>query len=65
VKVREAIKILRADGWYLARQTGGHRQYRHPDKPGTVTVSGNLNRDLRAGTLASIWRQARIKLRAL
>jgi predicted RNase H-like HicB family nuclease len=46
VKVREAIEMLQADGWELERQVGSHRQFRHPTKPGTVTVAGNLGRDL-------------------
>jgi predicted RNA binding protein YcfA (HicA-like mRNA interferase family) len=61
MKVREVIKILNADGWRLDRQVGSHRQYRHPAKPGTVTVAGKLGRDLKRGTLASIMRQARLK----
>lgn len=36
----------------------GGRQFRHPDKPGTVTVAGKLGNDLKRGTLASIFRQA-------
>jgi predicted RNA binding protein YcfA (HicA-like mRNA interferase family) len=50
VKVREAIELLRADGWQLERQVGSHRQFRHPTKPGTVTVAGNLGKDLKPGT---------------
>ena len=61
VKVREAIKLLTADGWYLERQGGSHRQFRHPTKPGTVTIAGNLGNDLKPGTLASILRQAGLK----
>lgn len=59
---REVIRILEADGWRLERQTGSHRQYRHPTKPGTVTVAAHtLGRDVKPGTLASIWKQAGIK----
>lgn len=58
VKVREVIKLLEVDGWRLDRQRGSHRQYRHPTKPGTVTIAGKPGEDLRAGTLASILRQA-------
>jgi predicted RNA binding protein YcfA (HicA-like mRNA interferase family) len=61
VNVREAIKLLEGDGWRLDRQSGSHRQYRHPTKPGTVTIAGNLGKDLPAGTLASILRQAGLK----
>ena len=63
MKVREAIKLLEGDGWRLDRQSGSHRQYRHPTKPGTVTVAGGgkLNRDVPPGTLNSILKQAGLK----
>jgi predicted RNase H-like HicB family nuclease len=41
MKVREVIKMLEEAGWRLDRQVGSHRQFRHPDKPGTVTVPGH------------------------
>jgi predicted RNA binding protein YcfA (HicA-like mRNA interferase family) len=40
-KVRDILKMLRRDGWALERQTGSHRQYRHPTKPGTVTINAH------------------------
>ena len=58
MKVREVIRILEQDGWLLDRTRGDHRQFVHPEKPGTVTVSGNPSVDVPAGTLASIWKQA-------
>lgn len=61
MKVREVIKKLEADGWELDRQVGSHRQFRHPTKPGTVTVAGKLGKDLKRGTLASTLRQAGLK----
>jgi predicted RNA binding protein YcfA (HicA-like mRNA interferase family) len=60
VKVREIIKRLEDDGWYLTRTRGSHRQYKHPTKPGLVTVAGKPNDDLAPGTLRSIWRQAQL-----
>ena len=60
VKVREIIKILEQDGWYLKRTRGSHRQYKHQTKSGTVTVSGKLNVDIPIGTLKSIYKQAQI-----
>ena len=61
MKVREVIKILEDDGWYLARTKGSHRQFKHPEKAGTVTVSGNLGVDMPIGTLKSVWRQAQLE----
>jgi predicted RNA binding protein YcfA (HicA-like mRNA interferase family) len=61
VKVRDAIRLLESDGWVLDRQRGSHRQFRHPTKPGTVTVSGKLGRDLRVGTMASVFNQAGLR----
>lgn len=58
VKVRDVIRTLERDGWRLDRQVGSHRQFRHPDRPGTVTVAGNLSAEVPKGTLGSIWRQA-------
>ena len=63
VKVGEMIKIIEADGWCLARVKGSHRQFHHPVKPGTVTVSGKLSTDLPIGTERSILRQAGISRR--
>lgn len=57
-KVREAIRLLVADGWYLARTRGSHRQYKHPEKSGTVTIAGRMSKDLAPGTWKSILRQA-------
>jgi predicted RNA binding protein YcfA (HicA-like mRNA interferase family) len=61
MKVREVLKLLRKDGWYLVPSRGGHRQYKHATKPGRVTVSGNLADDLPPGTLNSILKQAGLK----
>lgn len=61
MKVRDVIKLIEAEGWRLDHQTGSHRQYRHPDRPGTVTVAGKPGSDLKAGTLASVRRQAGLK----
>jgi predicted RNA binding protein YcfA (HicA-like mRNA interferase family) len=58
VTVREAIKLIEDDGWVLARTRGSHRQYKHPTKPGLVTIPGKLGRDLPVGLQRSILRQA-------
>ncbi|MEG4282118.1 type II toxin-antitoxin system HicA family toxin [Microcoleus sp. A006_D1] len=61
MKVREVIKMLEEDGWYLARTKGSHRQFKHPEKAGTVTVSGNLGVDMPIGTLKSVLRQSQLE----
>lgn len=58
MKVRDLLRLLRNDGWYLVRTRGSHRQYKHPTKPGLVTVPGKMNDDLAAGTLNSVLKQA-------
>ena len=61
VTVRAAIRALERDGWRHVRTRGSHRQYRHPVKPGTVTVAGKLGDDLSRGTWGSIVKQAGLK----
>ncbi|MGN6757984.1 MAG: type II toxin-antitoxin system HicA family toxin [Thermomicrobiales bacterium] len=58
VKVREAITRLLADGWYLVSQEGSNQKYKHPVKPGKVTVAGKPSDDLTPGQWLSIQRQA-------
>ena len=57
-KVREAIRIVERDGWVLDRTRGSHRQYRHPQKPGTVTIAGRPGKDVATGTWNNILKQA-------
>jgi predicted RNA binding protein YcfA (HicA-like mRNA interferase family) len=61
MKVRELIQLLEKDGWRQVRQRGSHRQFHHPAKPGTVTVSGKLGVDIPPGTLRSVLKQAGLK----
>jgi predicted RNA binding protein YcfA (HicA-like mRNA interferase family) len=61
MKVREVIKLIEADGWYLVNIKGSHRQYKHPIKPGRVTIAGHLSHDLAPGTLDSVFKQAQLK----
>jgi len=58
---REVRRDVRDDGWYLVRQEGSHEQYRHPTKPGRVTIAGNDNKDVPTGTLSSILKQAGLR----
>ncbi len=45
----------------LLETKGSHRQFKHFDKPGTVTVAGKLSIDVPIGTLKSIWKQAQLE----
>jgi predicted RNA binding protein YcfA (HicA-like mRNA interferase family) len=59
--VRELIRSLERDGWFIVRTRGSHRQFHHPTKPGTVTVSGKPSVDVPIGTLNSVLKQAGLK----
>jgi predicted RNA binding protein YcfA (HicA-like mRNA interferase family) len=61
MKVRDLLRLLADDGWYLARIRGSHQQLKHPGKPGLVTVAGSPNDDIAPGTLNSILKQAGLK----
>jgi predicted RNA binding protein YcfA (HicA-like mRNA interferase family) len=61
MKIRDAIRLIEDDGWYLARSRGDHRQFKHQSKPGLVTISGKLGDDIRKGTLNSVLKQAGLK----
>jgi len=51
---------LRADGWYVVRQTGSHRQMHHPTKPCTVTVARPPSMDIKPKTEKSVLTQAQL-----
>ena len=57
MKVRDVIHMIETDGWRLVRMRGSHRQFKHPQKPGLVTVAGKPGTDVPAGTLKSIMKQ--------
>ena len=61
MKVSEVLKIIIDDGWVLNRTRGSHRQFKHPQKKGLVTVSGKPSDEIRKGTLGSIMKQAGLK----
>ncbi|MBP6440680.1 MAG: type II toxin-antitoxin system HicA family toxin [Caldilineaceae bacterium] len=60
MKVRDVIRLIEADGWYLAATKGSHRQYKHPMKSGRVTIAGHPGDDLAPGTLNSVLKQAQL-----
>jgi predicted RNA binding protein YcfA (HicA-like mRNA interferase family) len=63
MKVRDVIKLIEDDGWYLTETRGSHRQYKHPVKKGKVTVPGHAGKDIDPGTYKSILKQAQIDQR--
>jgi predicted RNA binding protein YcfA (HicA-like mRNA interferase family) len=61
MKVRDVLRLVESDGWFLVVTRGSHRQYKHPAKPGRVTIAGHPGHDLAPGTLNSILKQAGLK----
>lgn len=61
MKVSQAIKMVRDDGWIHIRTTGSHRQFKHPSKTGIVTIAGKPSQEIPPGTLNSILKQAGLK----
>jgi len=61
MKVREVIRLVEDNGWYHVRTRGSHRQFKHPARPGIVTIAGHPGVDVPKGTLNSILKQAGLK----
>ena len=61
MKVREIIRLVEDDGWFLVRTRGSHRHFKHPSKPGLVTIAGHPGVDMPKGTLNSVLKQAGLK----
>lgn len=57
-KIRDMLRILKKDGWVQVAQVGSHRQFKHPSKPGRVTVSGKRSDDIDPKRWDSMMRQA-------
>ncbi len=58
MKVSAVLRMLKDDGWVEIARRGSHRQFKHANKPGRVTVAGKPSDDLAPGTLKSILKQA-------
>ena len=58
MRFREVEKILLNDGWYQVKQKGSHHQYKHPTKPGKVTIPEHGGKDLNSDTIDKIKKQA-------
>ena len=61
MKVKDIIKLVEKDGWFVVRVKGSHRQFHHSIKKGLVTIAGHLNDDIAKGTQKSILKQAGLK----
>ncbi len=61
MRVRDVLRLIEDNGWSLVATKGSHRQYKHPEKPGRITVAGNPGDELAPGTVNSILKQAGLK----
>lgn len=62
MRARDVIACLLRDGWYEERQTGSHKHFKHPSRPGLVTVPMHPG-DLPKPVIRSIERQSGTSLR--
>lgn len=61
-KIRELIKLIENDGWYLSRQCGSHKQFKHPLKKGTVTITDHgKSKEVDDFIVNSVLKQAGLK----
>jgi predicted RNA binding protein YcfA (HicA-like mRNA interferase family) len=58
MKTRDILRLIHDDGWYQVAQRGSHRQFKHPTKPGRVTIAGHPSEEMDEGTRKSIFKQA-------
>jgi predicted RNA binding protein YcfA (HicA-like mRNA interferase family) len=61
MKIRDIIRLIEEDGWFIVATKGSHRQYKHPRKLGRVTIAGHPGDDLAPGTLNSVLKQAGVR----
>ena len=61
MKVRDVIKMVQKDGWHHVKTKGSHRNFKHPTKPGRVTIPGHMKDEMAKGTLNSVLKQAGLK----
>ncbi len=61
MKAKDVIKMVKSDGWFLDRQRGSHKIFKHLTKTGIVTIPDHGNKDIPIGTLQSILKQAGLK----
>lgn len=61
MKFRDAVKMIESDGWRLNSVRGSHYQFKHPTKPGKVTIKRHGGNSLDDTTVRSIKKQAGLK----
>jgi len=62
MKVRELVRLIEKDGWFLVRQKGSHMQFHHHQKKGTVTIAGKPSADVHPFIQNSVLKQADVKI---
>jgi predicted RNA binding protein YcfA (HicA-like mRNA interferase family) len=60
-KIKDIIKLIESDGWYLITQRGSHRQYKHLTKKGRVTIPGKPSDDVYPKLEQNILKQAGLR----
>lgn len=61
MKVRDVLRALAEDGWFVVRTRGSHRVMKHSKKQGIVVVPGHPSDDVAPGTLKSIREKAQLE----
>jgi mRNA interferase HicA len=61
MRVGELVRRVEQDGWAAVRQSGSHRIYRHPTKPGQLVIPMHAGKEIATGTLQSILKKAGLK----
>lgn len=62
MRASDVERLLKRAGWLEVPGKGSHRNFRHPDRPGKVTVPFHGNRDLTIGVVRSIEKQSGLTL---
>ncbi len=58
MRVAAIVRELEVDGWRFQAVHGSEWKFKHPTKPGRVSVPGHPEKEVAAGMLASIRKQA-------
>lgn len=61
MRVKDVISLLEENGWCFVQMRGDHRIYYRKGARRPIVIPGNLNDDLKEGTLNSVLREAGLK----